>query len=73
MTADYGISTLNEGRSISSGDTRDRRATGRWSGLSLNEGRSISSGDTPAGTMMVSPSTLTAQRRPEHKLRRHVS
>ena len=39
--------------------------------MSLNEGRSISSGDTVAGTAR-SATAAAAQRRPEHKLRRHL-
>ena len=60
---------LNEGRSISSGDTR-RSSPARGACSSLNEGRSISSGDTVRRTVGWSAAT-SAQRRPEHKLRRH--
>ena len=64
-------STLNEGRSISSGDTG--RSAGRWRRWcsALNEGRSISSGDT-AWRLRLHRAWRLAQRRPEHKLRRHV-
>ena len=40
--------TLNEGRSINSGDTRGGSPGGEWSMDALNEGRSINSGDTLA-------------------------
>ena len=39
--------------------------------LSLNEGRSINSGDTSSANSSRPSSPITAQRRPEHKLRRH--
>ena len=60
---------LNEGRSISSGDTGCRLPEAHRR-CALNEGRSISSGDTAAGSGPCL-SCRRAQRRPEHKLRRH--
>ena len=87
---------LNEGRSINSGDTNHAHLWRRRRGAALNEGRSINSGDTPAsparpvrartlneGRSINSGDTgptgtarsadgVTAQRRPEYKLRRHA-
>ena len=60
--------SLNEGRSINPGDTW-RRWRRLWM-VSLNEGRSINPGDT--GQVFLIPSgMIRAQRRPEHKPRRH--
>ena len=67
-----GDRALNEGRSISSGDTRQVGHRRRHPPGALNEGRSISSGDTPRGTTRPPRGSCCAQRRPEHKLRRHV-
>ena len=70
---------LNEGRSISSGDTLlralHRSEPGTALATSLNEGRSISSGDTPWRPPAARSNTAStfAQRRPEHKLRRHIA
>ena len=64
------LNALNEGRSISSGDTCGS-ARARTTPTPLNEGRSISSGDTR--TVVSDAYVYTdAQRRPEHKLRRHA-
>ena len=60
-------SALNEGRSINSGDTAIQM-TPRLAPRPLNEGRSINSGDT---LQRASAAREVAQRRPEHKLRRH--
>ena len=69
------LTSLNEGRSISSGDTRggsSMKPLGPCSDA-LNEGRSISSGDTGrSGSPRATRWRIArAQRRPEHKLRRH--
>ena len=65
---------LNEGRSISSGDTWKRPAAKSTRRLPpLNEGRSISSGDTTEALLDHYAGNQVAQRRPEHKLRRHMS
>ena len=56
--------TLNEGRSVSSGDTPDRRVTAAPPGCALNEGRSVSSGDTAAAKATLGGG-WDAQRRPE--------
>ena len=63
-------STLNEGRSLNSGDTPSPRWRTVGKRYALNEGRSLNSGDTRirAVTAGTSPS---AQRRPESELRRH--
>ena len=62
---------LNEGRSISSGDTPQRNSHLLCRRGPLNEGRSISSGDTTCADASA-PFRSCAQRRPEHKLRRHI-
>ena len=67
---------LNEGRSIGTLPPAcgvERVSISAGAAPSLNEGRSINSGDTirPDTTRRQATSGLRAQRRPEHKLRRH--
>ena len=64
------VTTLNEGRSLNSGDTRARTPPRCAGTPALNEGRSLNSGDTRHRARLA-PIVSPAQRRPESELRRH--